>query len=305
MVDLYATIWKVSGRQQILLIVLAVCVAALASVPLEFQKRIVNGLTGDLTVWTLALNCGGMMGVILLSLGLKWVLGLRSNLTGEWVIRLIRSRIVERNREMAEGPHGHAVQSGTLATMISAEAEDLGKFTGNAFAEPLLQLGTLVSVLAFIAASEPLLGLLAAAVIVPQGLIAIYTQKRVNELVADRVRLLRSSSDDAVHALSTEKVNAVIASFGEIYDIRYKVFVWKLTTKFIISALNGIGTVGVLLLGGYMTLEGRSDVGTVVAATVGLSRLQAPWTLLIAFYRQASPMHVRLQLLREAFDRSF
>ena len=41
--DLYRYIWKVSARGQVLLSVLAVAVFLLELVPLELQRRIVNG----------------------------------------------------------------------------------------------------------------------------------------------------------------------------------------------------------------------------------------------------------------------
>ena len=52
------------------------------------------------------------------------------------------------------------------------------------------------------------------------------------------------------------------------------------------------------LLGGLFVLEGRTDVGTVVAATLGLSRLQGPTGYLIAFYREVSANRVKFELLR-------
>ena len=53
-------------------------------------------------------------------------------------------------------------------------------------------------------------------------------------------------------------------------------FLWKLSAKFLLSVINGAGTVGVLMLGGWLVLQGKTDVGTVVAATSGLSRIQGP-----------------------------
>ena len=41
------------------------------------------------------------------------------------------------------------------------------------------------------------------------------------------------------------------------------------------------------------------DVGTVVAATIGLARLQGPTKQLVAFYRQVSATRVKYELLRE------
>ncbi|CAN0584752.1 unnamed protein product [Ectocarpus sp. 12 AP-2014] len=76
-------------------------------------------------------------------------------------------------------------------------------------------------------------------------------------------------------------------------------FMWKMSTKFATSAINGIGTVGVLALGGYHVVQGNTDVGTVVAATMGLARLQGPTSFMIAFYRQISATRVKYELLRD------
>lgn len=54
------------------------------------------------------------------------------------------------------------------------------------------------------------------------------------------------------------------------------------------------------MVGGWLALQGRSDVGTVVAATAGLARLQQPWAQLIAFYRETSAVRVKFDLLRAA-----
>jgi hypothetical protein len=57
--------------------------------------------------------------------------------------------------------------------MLSTEAEALGKFAGSAVASPLVQLGTLVSVLGFIVTAQPWLGILALGVVLPQAVIVL------------------------------------------------------------------------------------------------------------------------------------
>jgi hypothetical protein len=44
--------------------------------------------------------------------------------------------------------------------MLAAEAESVGEFAGEAIADPLMQIATLISVLTFILASESWLGVL-------------------------------------------------------------------------------------------------------------------------------------------------
>ena len=298
MLRLYAAIWRISGRRQITLILLSIAIAALAAVPLSYQKDIINALTiGDLEPDTLLRLCAGMMAMIVVSLVLKWILGFRSGVLGEDVIRLLRKMIYRGStKSAADGQTG--IPSGTLATVIAAESEELGKFSGSAFSEPVVQIGTLISVIGYIASTQPVLGGIALAMIAPQIILVLLTQRQVNELVARRVRTLRHSTKLIGVSASAELVPEVLTEFDEIFQTRRKIFIWKLSTKFVLSVINGVGTITVLLLGGYMVIQGRTDVGTVVAATIGLGRLQGPTSFLIAFYRQVSATRVKFELLR-------
>lgn len=300
MLRLYSAIWRASAGRQILLILLSVAVAALAAVPLEFQRAIVNHLTSlDVGAERLVYLGLGMMGVILLSLALKWVLGYRAGTLGEDMIRLIRQRLLWRSSDINET--GESVRKGTMTTAISAEAEELGKFAGGAFSDPVVQIGTLISVIGYISSTQPGLGLIAFSMIVPQIIIVLVSQRKVNVFVAERVRILRSATDQ----LTTEDLDVVEqdinALFDDIYETRKRMFLWKLSAKFLLSVINGAGTVGILMLGGWLVLEGRTDVGTVVAATSGLGRIQGPTAFLIAFYRQVSANRIKYELMLELF----
>ena len=53
----YRAIWRVTGRQQLLLIALSVMVAALAAVPLRFQQLVVNSLVEGRDIQRVAWLC--------------------------------------------------------------------------------------------------------------------------------------------------------------------------------------------------------------------------------------------------------
>jgi len=296
MYHLYSAIIRASGRRQIALIILSLAIAALAAAPLKFQKEIVNELTAkDMHADTLTWLAAGMLGVILLSLSLKWVLGFLSNTLGEDMIRRLRTFIYRTARDKEQ----KQIDQGTLATTITAEAEDLGKFTGGAIADPLMELGTLVSVIGFVTATQPRLGLIVFMVILPQLIVVLVSQRKVNALVGERVLKLRGAANEITRQETDEVLQSILDDFDSIYETRRKMFLWKLSSKWVISAGNGIGLVAVLFFGGMLVLNGKSDVGTVVAATAGLTRLQGPVTALIAFYRQVSAMTVKYDLLVE------
>lgn len=54
---------------------------------------------------------------------------------------------------------------------------------------------------------------------------------------------------------------------------------------------------GILFLGGLLVLDGRSDVGTVVASVAGLTRIEGPWRELVGFFRSASTVRVKYAML--------
>ncbi len=302
MLRLYKAIWRHTARQQITLLVLSVIVAALAAVPLDYQKEIINGLSKGISYDELLMLGIEMAGIILLSLSIKWLLGYQSGIVGEWVINQIR-KVVYTDSVRPAGTPGDGIAKGTLSNLVSTESETIGKFVGNAVAEPVLQWGTMISVIGYIAATQPRLGLIVIAIVVPQAILVLSTQYKINQLVRNRVLLLRKSLNTITNSQLEQVKQSVLDDFDSIYDARRRIFIWKLSTKFILSSLNGLGLVLVLVLGGWLVLEGKSDVGIIVAATVGLNRIQQPWRLLVTFYRNLSAVQVQYELMRNLLDR--
>ncbi len=298
--DLYRALWRVTGRQQILLIVMALLVAALAAVPLKFQQLVINGLVYGGDVSLLLSLCIGFFGAVLLSAALKFLLGLRQSTVGERVVLLIRERLYGNCVADTRTGGEEAMQRGALLTMLAAEAEVVGAFAGAAIATPLVQVGTLVSVIGFIVASQPWLGILALAVVVPQAVIVVGLQDRINQRVRERVSALRSVSNRISASDLARVEDGVSQDFRAIFETRRKIFVLKLSSKFALAAISAVGKVGILFLGGWLVLHGQSDVGTVVASLTGLTRIEGPWRDLVSFFRSASTVRVKYDLLSGA-----
>jgi ABC-type bacteriocin/lantibiotic exporter with double-glycine peptidase domain len=300
MLEIYQRIWRATGSGQIVLVVLSLSVAALAVVPLQYQKDIINGLAGDMERHELLRLGAQFLGFLVLSAAVKLVLGYRMSIISETAIRLIRNRIYLKQSSPTEPSVDEPVQQGTLATMIAAEAEEVGKFAGAAIATPVMQAGILVSVVAFIAVNQPYLGLFAMGVVLPQALIVILLQKHINARIAERVKALRLATNRIVAEDIKEAEQAILSDFDTVYEARRRIYLFKQSSKFALNTINGIGTAGVLVLGGWLVLEGRADIGIVVAAVTGLGRIAQPWRELIAFYRELSAVRVKFHLLLPA-----
>lgn len=288
--ELYRRIVEVTGARQLGLVALALMIAALAAAPLELQKTIVNGLADAMTVEELVRLSAVYAGVVLLVAGLKLGLGYGVARTGDYAARHIRRRLLDREAE------GHELARGTLVTMLTGEAETIGGFAGTAFALPVVQAGTLISVLMFIAASQPMLGLVALFVVAPQAFIVLAVQRRVTAQVRGRVRLIQRASDGLVSG-GEAAVAGSRRDFDDVYDLQRRINRLKQGSKFALNALSTLGLVATLALGGWLVLQGETDVGTVVAALGGLARIAKPWSELVAFYRQWSVVGVRFDMM--------
>jgi ABC-type bacteriocin/lantibiotic exporter with double-glycine peptidase domain len=148
--------------------------------------------------------------------------------------------------------------------------------------------------------TSPGLGIIIACIIIPQALLVAFTQKQVNALVHERVVTLRRAVQTLARPDYVSAASQTSEDFDRIFETRRRIFLWKLSTKFILNILNGAGLIVVLVYGGWLVTRGTTDVGTVVAATVALSGIQQPWRALIAFFRTLSVVHVQFELLRDA-----
>jgi ABC-type bacteriocin/lantibiotic exporter with double-glycine peptidase domain len=134
--------------------------------------------------------------------------------------------------------------------------------------------------------------------------IVVVIQARINRAARARTRKLRDASD-RLSAGELARIEAeLMADYDEVLAIRLRIFALKLSTKFLQNLISAVGTAGILLLGGWFVLEGRTDTGTVVASLSGLTRLEGPWRELVAFYRQASITRVNYEMLVDAFVQS-
>jgi ABC-type bacteriocin/lantibiotic exporter with double-glycine peptidase domain len=79
--------------------------------------------------------------------------------------------------------------------------------------------------------------------------------------------------------------------------VRLRIFKLKFGLKFLVSALQSLGVFTLLFAGGIMVLNGRTEIGIVVAFISGLDRVLDPWRELIAFVRSTSAARVQFDLI--------
>ena len=310
--EFYDYVWRSSASQQIVLIILAIMAALLAMAPLELQRHIINTLAGHEKAERLALLCGAYLIAALAISGLKYIVNIKSAGLGESMIRSLREVIFRNGPPLRpdETP-GEAAkdQSGTFVTMIATEAEAVGKFVGDSISTPIVQAGTLLSVLGYMLYTEPRLGLVVLFIAVPQVLIVPMIQRRINAQVRERVRTLRHAGDLIVDDMqggrgaASSLKSEVGKAFETIYGVRLRAFKLKFGLKFLVGGLQSVGVFALLFAGGIMVLDGKTEIGIVVAFISGLDRVLDPWRELIAFVRSTSAAKVQFDLIESTLGR--
>jgi ABC-type multidrug transport system fused ATPase/permease subunit len=296
--DLYAFVWKESQRQQLVICLLTMVLAPLMMVPLEIQRRIVNdALVGgnfSLLVWL----CLTYLGIILLQGSIKFGLNMVKGMAVEAIARDIRQRIVgdilDRKRR-----HGAVVThaaAGTVVSMLAAETEDVSGFGGEALGLPLLTGATIFYVVAYLLWVEPVIAIVAVVIYLPQALIVPLTQNSINRLARLRIVNVRSIGRIAAGLAPSRVTGRVI--IHRIYRLRVAIYVRKYALAALGNFLDALGPIIVLSFGGYLVINGMTQVGTLLVFISGLNKIADPWDQLVNFYRSVSNTAVAYDMIR-------
>ncbi len=300
--SLLGYVWRMSGRHQIWVCLLAAATAALTAVPLELQRRIVDRVMEDRDVsllWTLA---AVYLAVVLVQQGAKYALRLYQGWLSESAIRYNRKHLsrLYRERNGAGDKEPGDSHSGEAVAIIGAEVDRLGGFVGEGFSQPVVNAGMLIALSGYMIVVEPQVALISMIFVVPQILLVPWLQRYINRLLERRVTLMRGFGDALSELPHTDEEladGAVPGLLDRIYDNRLRTFVLKFGQKAAVNLLNNLAPLSVLVVGGLMVIEGQTTVGVVVAFISGFDRLSAPLRELIAYYRLAAQANVQHKMI--------
>ncbi|GAB4236288.1 MAG: hypothetical protein Tsb0032_41360 [Kiloniellaceae bacterium] len=308
-------VWRMSGWHQVSLCLLAVVTAGLTAVPLELQRRIVNNVIDSADLNLLTIYAAIYLAVLLLQGACKYTLRMYQGWLSESAIRYNRthlSRLYEgrRNGRDEDGEtegdgdgngngNGNA-GGGQAVSVIGQEVDKLGGFVGEGLSQPCTNLAMLLAVGGYMIVVEPLVALVALVFVVPQIILLPLFQRYINRLVAERVELMRGLGDSLTELPQNGggfEDSDLPRHFDGIYDNRLRIFLLKFGLKAVNNLLSALAPLSVLLIGGYMVIQGETSIGVVVAFISGFDRLSAPLRELMAYYRVAAQANVQHRMI--------
>ncbi len=311
--------------QQVTLLILTLVSFPFLYYSLDLPKTIVNRAIGgkkfpqDLYgVWQLdqipylLTLCGIFLALVFINGGFKYYINVYKGQLGERMLRRLRYELYHR---LLRFPIGHykRVSSAELIPMITAEVEPLGGFIGDAFVLPAFQGGTLLTIIAFMFAQDPVLGTAAVALYPLQGYFIPKLQRKVNLLGKERVRTVRQVADrvgDSAAGITeiyaNDAVRLQLANFahilGTIYDIRFEIYRRKFFVKFLNNFIAQLTPFFFYTIGGYLVIRGDLSFGALVAVLAAYKDLASPWTELLNFYQLQQDAKIKYEQVVEQFQ---
>lgn len=202
--NLMGFILKYSGRSQLLLAFLAFSILPITYAQLELPKRIINGAIGtennDASAWiftqgltqvdSLLVLCGLFLTTLMASAVLKYVLNIKIGSAAEGLLRRIRLIIVRNSSGRPKN-----MDQKSIVPIVTQEVEPICSFSGDAIIVPVLQGGTVITIITFMMAQNIILGAAAITLLPIQLLIIPRLQRRVNLYVKQRIGVIRTLSN--------------------------------------------------------------------------------------------------------------
>ncbi len=274
-----------TGRQQIGLCLLAIATALIGLVPVDLQRRVIDGPISDGDLRELVLLGLVYLGVVLVHRVLRLVLLLWQSWLAESTVLYVRDHLIGLygKREPEDRSSGEAV------SIVGAEVDRLGGFAGQAPSQAVANVAMLLGIFGYMLWMSPEVAGLSVALVLPQVLLMPLIQRRLNRLVNRRILMLRALGED----VSQETVGEPNARLKAIFHNRMAFQFWKNLMKAILNTLNLLAPLAVLGWGGYLVIQGETTVGVLVAFLSGFDRLAAPVRELLTFYRNAQQAAVQ------------
>lgn len=297
---------------QLILFALILSTIILRVFPLEMQKRIVNEAIALRKLDALLIYCTLYLAAVVVAGLFKYFINVLQGYIGQRILLDMRSQLYRHILTLPLPFFSHTPPGMVIASLTS-ELSTVGEFLGGAIAIPTINVLTLLAFAGYMAYLNPLLAILSFSVYPLEILIVPILQKRFNRLNRERIEVTRSMSNVIGEAISGmheiqgngsyELENAKLMKLAKaLFFVRHRMNLFKFLTKFSNNFFQSLGPFILFIVGGYLTVQGRFDLGALVAFLSAYEKLYDPWKELMDYYQDFQDSKVRYRQIMEAFD---
>lgn len=309
---LFAWVFERYIGLQVLLFVMILSTIFFRVFPLEMQKRIVNLAIASRRINLLILYSGLFIGAVVLAGILKYLINLLQGYIAQKILLDMRARLYDHILTLPLS-FFRRTPAGMVITSLTSELSVIGEFLGGAIAVPVINILTLLAFAGYLAYLSPLLAAASFAIYPLEIVIIPLLQKRFNLFNQQRIDVTRELSNVIGEAVSGMHEIHGNSAFGlekgklmrfatSLFTIRVRMNVFKFLIKFANNFFQSLGPFILFLLGGYLTITGRFDLGALVAFLSAYEKLYDPWKELMDYYQDLQDSRVRYRQIMQYFD---
>jgi ABC-type multidrug transport system fused ATPase/permease subunit len=302
---LFGFIIRYSGNAQLALACLAIIILPVTYLLLELPKRIVNSAisteTADISNWQAAAQlekvdyllilCAFYLLALMTSSLLKYVLNNKMGMAAERLLRRIRLVLIRRQNIFSK-------QDSSRIPVITQEVEPICSFSGDAIIVPLLQGGTLVTIITFMMMQNVVLGAAAVSLLPVQIILIPRLQRKINRLIRKRVSVIREMSNRLQENNCLQERVYLRDHIRDLHSIRIRM----LRIKFLMKALNNfimnLTPFFFYTIGGYLVLESHLSLGALMASLASYKDLAPAIRELFNYYQRNQDAKLRYAEVR-------
>ena len=272
--------------------------------------NISNGLQLGRVDLLLALSTTFLVFVIING-SFKQIINTAKGILGERMLRRMRFDLFALFLRLRP-ESARALKPSEAVSIINTEVEPIGGFIGDAFIQPSFLMMQAVTALVFIALQNFWLGFLALSVVLVQAFVIPELRKEILRLSRERqieTRTLMGRLGELVETAPVIHTHGAAAytkadigqRLGSLFDIRVKLFRRKFGVKFLNNLLAQVTPFFFYIIGGYLVIIGKLDIGQLVAAIAAYRDLPPPIKDLIDWDQARSDVIVKYQQIVAQF----
>ena len=306
--------WIIPGNMRLhALVAVLISVAVFTRVfPLEMQKRIINQAINLGKMDLLIRYCGLYLASVVLSHVIKYLINLTQNLISQRTLAHMRRDLYSHILSLPLS-FFRKTGAGLVVSSLVQELAAAGDFVGMSIGVPLTSILTLLAFAAYLLWLNPLLAIVS---LLTYPMIVIFIpllQKRANMVNKRRLNTTRKLSN-----LITESITGIHEVHGngsfkientkfdklvtKLSKIRITWGLWRFGVKSTNNFFTSLGPFIVFILGGWLTIKGRLELGALVAFLSAQQRLYDPWSELMDFYQLYQDASVGYKKSMHYFD---
>ena len=310
--SIYSWIMGPNTKLQLVVLVLIAVTVFARVLPLEMQKRIINEAIRLRQVDLLIRYCAIYLASVLVASGLKYLITVLQVMISQRTLTRMRKDLFAHIISLPLGFFRNT-QPGLVVSSLVSELTLPANFVGMAVAVPVINLLTLVAFAVYLFFLNAWLAALSLSIYPVVVFLVPLLQRKANQANKERVDVTRDLSDrvqETISGIHEVHGNAAYeienAKIGRIADQLYRIRLrWdffrasiKVSNNFFIS----LGPFLIFILGGYLTIQGRLELGALVAFLSAQEKLYDPWKELIQFYQAYQDGSVTYDKTMRYFD---